>query len=188
MAKGLNYERRMRLASRFSKPAPKPIPEPVPKAMSYNRFGVPKEDKEVDIPTRIFGEAAKFLLPNPAMIKQAVQDPSGTIRGGAELVTLGNPVANTMRAINLLQGDGFSLYGADMSDVEQFAELASLIPGGKAVSVPLKATKLGVNLLDVGIKGAARRTTPDALRAASGGIISGGPKSLARRTSDAKSR
>ena len=183
MAKGLNYERRMRLASRFSKPAPKPIPEPVPKAMSYNRFGVPKEDKEVDIPTRIFGEAAKFLLPNPAMIKQAVQDPSGTIRGGAELVTLGNPVANTMRAINLLQGDGFSLYGADMSDVEQFAELASLIPGGKAVS---SATKLGVNLLDVGIKGAARRTTPDALRAASGGIISGGPKSLARRTSDAK--
>jgi hypothetical protein len=134
MAKGLNYERRMRLASRFSKPAPKPIPEPVPKAMSYNRFGVPKEDKEVDTPTKIFGEAAKFLLPNPAMIKQAVQDPSGTIRGGAELVTLGNPVANTMRAINLLQGDGFSLYGADMSDVEQFAELASLIPGGKAVS------------------------------------------------------
>jgi hypothetical protein len=139
MAKGLNYERRMRLASRFSKPATKPIPEPVPKAMSYNRFGVPKEDKEVDTPTKIFGEAAKFLLPSPAMIKQAVQDPSGTIRGGAELVTLGNPVANTMRAINLLQGDGFSLYGADMSDVEQFAELASLIPGGKTVSAPLKA-------------------------------------------------
>jgi hypothetical protein len=146
MAKGLNYERRMRLASRFSKPAPKPIPEPVPKAMSYNRFGVPKEDREVDTPTKIFGEAAKFLLPNTAMIKQAVQDPSGTIRGGAELVSLGNPVANTMRAINLLQGDGFSLYGADMSDVEQFTELASLIPSGKAVSVLNKAaTKVVTN-------------------------------------------
>ena len=40
MAKGLNYERRIRLANKFSKPAPKPIPEPVPKAMSYNRFGI----------------------------------------------------------------------------------------------------------------------------------------------------
>jgi hypothetical protein len=178
MAKGLNYERRMMLANRFSKPAPKPAPKPIPKAMSYNRFGVPKEDREVDTPTKIFGEAVKFLLPSPSMIKQAVQDPSGTIRGGAELVSLGNPVANTMRAINLLQGEGFSLYGADMSDVEQFVELASLYPGGKAVSVPLKA---GAKLLDVGIKGAARRTTPDILSAASGGLLRGGPVSAARK-------
>jgi hypothetical protein len=186
MAKGLNYERRMRLASRFSKPAPKPIPEPVPKAMSYNRFGVPKEDKEVDIPTKIFGEVATgFLLPSPSMIKQAVQDPSGTIRGGAELVTLGNPVANTMRAINLLQGDGFSLYGADMSDVEQFAELASLIPGGKAVSVPLKAaTKVVTNpMVRGGIISGAKAIGPSLGR----GLTSGGFGELFEGVSEAAS-
>jgi hypothetical protein len=79
---------------------------------------------------------AKALLPNPAMIKQAVQDPSGTIRGAAELASLGDPVANTMRGINLVQGKGFSLYDTDMSDVEQAAELAGLIPSGKVVRAP----------------------------------------------------
>ena len=196
MAKGLNYERRMRLADRFSKPAPKPIPEPVPKAMSYNRFGSNRiPDREVDTPTRIFGEVAKFLLPSPSMIKQAVQDPSGTIRGGAELATLGNPVANTMRAINLLQGEGFSLYGADMSDVEQFTELAGLIPTGKIVSVPLKAaTKVVSNpMVRGGIISGAKAVGPSLGRGlTSGGIgelfeeVSGAASAGARRASDAR--
>jgi hypothetical protein len=47
MAKGLNYERRMRLADRFSKPAPK--------ATSYNRFGRGIRDRELDTPTKVFG-------------------------------------------------------------------------------------------------------------------------------------
>jgi hypothetical protein len=116
------------------------------------------------------------------MIKQAVQDPTGTALGAVEVASLASPIANAYRAYNLLSGGDFSVTGAGMEDVEQFAELASLIPSGKVVGAPFKA---GVNLLDVGIKGAARRTTPDALRAASGGIISGAPKSLARRTSNA---
>jgi hypothetical protein len=131
MAKGLNYERRMKLANRFSKPAPK--------ATSYNRFGSGVRDRELDTPTKILGGAANLLLPSPSMIKQAVQDPSGTVRGAAELVSLGDPIANTMRGINLVRGKGFSLYDTDMSDVEQAAELAGLFPGSKAVSAPLKA-------------------------------------------------
>jgi hypothetical protein len=96
-------------------------------------------DRELDTPTKILGGVANLLLPSPSMIKQAVQDPSGTVRGAAELVSLGDPIANTMRGINLVRGKGFSLYDADMSDVEQAAELAGLFPGGKAVSAPLKA-------------------------------------------------
>jgi hypothetical protein len=154
--------------------------------MSYNRFGSNRiPDREVDTPTRIFGEVAKFLLPSPSMIKQAVQDPSGTIRGGAELATLGNPVANTMRAINLLQGDGFSLYGADMSDVEQFTELAGLIPTGKVVSVPLKAaTKVLTNpMVRGGITSGAKAIGPSLGR----GLTSGGFGELFEGVSEAAS-
>ena len=175
MAKGLNYERRMRLADRFSKPAPK--------ATSYNRFGRGIRDREEDTPTKVFGAITGGILPNATVLKRAAQDPTGTALGAVEVASLASPIANAYRAYNLLSGGDFSVTGAGMEDVEQFAELASLIPSGKVVGAPFKA---GVNLLDVGIKGAARRTTPDALRAASGGIISGGPKSLARSTSDAR--
>jgi hypothetical protein len=169
MAKGLNYERRMRLANRFSKPAPK--------ATSYNRFGSGVRDRELDTPTKILGGAANLLLPSPSMIKQAVQDPSGTAKGAVEVASLLSPIANVYRGYKFATGDGLSVTGADMSDVEQAAELAGLIPSGKAVSAPLKA---GLGLLDYGVRGAARRTTPSMLSAASGGIISGGPKVLAR--------
>ena len=164
MAKGLNYERRMRLASRFSKSAPK--------ATSYNRFGSGVRDRELDTPTKVFGGVAKALLPSPSMIKQAVQDPSGTIRGAAELASLGDPVANTMRGINLVRGKGFSLYDTDMSDVEQAAALFELYPGGKVVSVPLKAaTKVVTNpMVRGGITSGAKAIGPSLGR----GLTSGG--------------
>ncbi len=131
---------RKRLAATFSTTAPKPVPKAVPVAMSYNRFGSNRiPDRELDTPTKVFGGVVKALLPNPSMIKQAVQDPSGTIRGAAEIASLTNPSSYVARASNLIQGKDLSLYGADMSDVEQAAELASLYPGGKTVSAPLKA-------------------------------------------------
>jgi hypothetical protein len=138
MAKGLNYERRMRLADRFSKPAPK--------ATSYNRFGRGIRDRELDTPTKVFGEVAKDILPNPAMIKQAVQDPTGTALGAVEVASLASPIANAYRAYNLLSGGDFSVTGAGMEDVEQFAELASLIPSAKAVKAVKPVARIAPNV------------------------------------------
>lgn len=131
MAKGLNYERRIRLANKFSKPAPK--------ATSYNRFASGIQDRELDTPTSILGGIATTVLPNPSMIKRAIQDPTGTALGAVEVASLVSPIANAYRGYNLLSNGEFSVTGADMSDVEQAVELASLYPGGKTVSAPFKA-------------------------------------------------
>ena len=144
---------------------------------SANRFGMGIQDREEDTPTKVFGAITGGILPNSTVLKRAAQDPTGTALGAVEVASLASPIANAYRAYNLLSGGDFSVTGAGMEDVEQAVEAAGIIPTGKAVTMP---AKFGVGLLDMGIKGAARRTTPAVLSAASGGIISGGPKSLAR--------
>ena len=178
MAKGLNYERRIRLANKFSKPAPK--------ATSYNRFGSGMRDRELDTPTSILGGIATAVLPNPSMIKQAVQDPSGTIRGAAEIASLTNPSSYIARASNLIQGKDLSLYGADMSDVEQAVELAGLYPGGKTVSAPFKAAakiapKVGRVAGDVAL-------SPVSMLLGTGGAGGGNIARVARQASDAREK
>ncbi len=170
MAQGLNYDRRVKLANRFSTPAPK--------APSYNRFGSGIKDRELDTPTKVFGEAVKLLAPSPSVIKRAVLDPKGTALGAAEVASFASPIANAYRAYNLLSGGDFSVTGANMEDIEQALEIVGLIPTGKAVSIPLKT---GAKLADVGIKAAARRTSPDAISAASGGLLRGSPVRAGRR-------
>ena len=178
MAKGLNYERRIRLANKFSKPAPK--------ATSYNRFGSGMRDRELDTPTSILGGIATAVLPNPSMIKRAVQDPSGTIRGAAEIASLTNPSSYIARASNLIQGKDLSLYGADMEDVEQAVELASLYPGGKTVSAPFKAAarvapKVGRVAGDVAL-------SPVSMLLGTSGAGGGNIARIARQASDAREK
>lgn len=135
------------------------------------------KQREMDTPTRVFGEAAKTVLPDVGVLNRAVRDPIGTAKGAVEVASLASPAANAYRAYKLATGDGFSVTGAGMEDVEQAVEAAGIIPTGKAATLP---AKFGIDLLNLGIRGAARRTTPAVLSAASGGIISGGPKRLAR--------
>jgi hypothetical protein len=141
--------------------------------MSYTRFGTGKKDREEDTATRVFGEVAKAVLPDPATLKRAAMDPAGTAKGAVEIASLASPIANAYRGYKFLSGDGASVTGADMSDVEQALEVAGLIPTGKAATLP---AKFGVGLLDQGVRGAARRTSPAMLSAASGGIVRGTPK------------
>jgi hypothetical protein len=138
---------KLRRERAFSSPAPKL--EVKAKPTSYNRFGMDTKDREVDIPTKIFGGVASVALPDPAMIKQAIDDPSGTLRGGAEVVSLANPTSYGARIGNIIRGRGPGLYGASISDIEQALEITGLIPTGKAASIPLSV---------------ARKTTPEAVR------------------------
>lgn len=133
--------------------------------------------READTPTGVFGGAVKALMPDPEVLRRAANDPVGTAQGAAEIISLVSPAANIYRGIRMATGRGFGVAGGDMEDVEQAVEVAGIIPTGKAVTGPLK---VGLDVLDYGVRGAARRTTPSMLSAASGGIISGGPKSLAR--------
>lgn len=140
--------------------------------------------KEMDTATYIAGEVAKLLLPDPATIKRAVKDPSGTLRGAAEIASLTNPSSYIARASNLIQGKGLSLYGSDLEDVGQAAEIAGLIPGGKGVGATFKVAEKGVSAASKGLlRGvgeAASRTSADALSAASGGLLRGSPVRAAR--------
>jgi len=176
---------RKKLAATFSTTAPKPVFKAVPVAMSYNRFGSNRiPDRELDTSTKVFGEVVKTLFPNPSMIKKAVQDPSGTIRGAAEIASLTNPSSYIARASNLIQGKDLSLYGADMSDVEQAAELASLYPGGKTISAPFKvaarvAPKVGRVAGDVAL-------SPVGMLLGTGSVGSGNYARFARQAMDAE--
>jgi len=107
--------------------------------MSYNRFGTGKKDREEDTATRVFGEVAKAVLPDPATLKRAAMDPAGTAKGAVEIASLASPIANAYRGYKFLSGDGVSVTGADMSDVEQALEVAGLYPGGKAASIPFRS-------------------------------------------------
>jgi hypothetical protein len=107
--------------------------------MSYNRFGMGKKDREEDTATRVFGEVAKAVLPDPATLKRAAMDPAGTAKGAVEIASLASPIANAYRGYKFLSGDGVSVTGADMSDVEQALEVAGLYPGGKAATIPFRS-------------------------------------------------
>jgi hypothetical protein len=96
---------------------------------------------EEDIPTGVFGEAAKAVLPDVGILNRAVHDPIGTAKGAAEVASLASPAANAYRAYKLATGGGFSVTGADMQDVEQAAEVASLIPTSKSATVPFNVAR-----------------------------------------------
>jgi hypothetical protein len=102
---------------------------------------------EVDTPTRVFGEAAKAVLPDVGVLNRAVRDPIGTAKGVAEVASLASPAANAYRAYKLATGDGFSVTGADMEDVEQAVETAGIIPTSKVVAAPFKIGMRGAETL-----------------------------------------
>jgi len=129
---------KLRRERAFSSPAPKVKVKAKP--MSYNRFGSNRiPNRELDTPTRVFGEVAKAVLPDPATLKRAAMDPTGTAKGAVEVASLASPIANAYRAYKFLSGDGVSVTGADMSDVEQALEVAGLYPGGKAATIPFRS-------------------------------------------------
>jgi hypothetical protein len=108
--------------------------------MSYNRFGSNRiPDRELDTPTKVFGEVVKAVLPDPATLKRAAMDPAGTAKGAVEIASLASPIANAYRGYKFLSGDGVSVTGADMSDVEQALEVGGLIPTGKVASIPFRS-------------------------------------------------
>jgi hypothetical protein len=162
---------KLRRERAFSSPAPKS--EVKAKPTSYNRFGMDTKDREVDTPTKIFGGIASVALPDPAMIKQAIDDPSGTLRGGAEVVSLANPTSYGARIGNIIRGRGPGLYGASISDIEQALEIAGLIPTGKAASISLSV---------------ARKTTPEAVRAGGNAMESFGTGVIRGSWDDAAER
>jgi hypothetical protein len=131
------------------------------------------QGRETDTPTGAFGGAVKALMPDPEVLRRAANDPVGTAQGAAEIISLVSPAANIYRGIRMATGRGFGVAGGDMEDVEQAVEVAGIIPTGKAVTGPLK---VGLDVLDYGVRGAARRTSSDMLSAASGGIVRGTPK------------
>ena len=106
--------------------------------------------REMDTPTRVFGEAAKAVLPDVGILNRAVRDPIGTAKGAAEVASLASPAANAYRAYKLATGGGFSVTGADMQDVEQAIEAVGVMPTGKAATIPFSV---------------ARKMAPDAVRA-----------------------
>ena len=129
---------KLRRERAFSSPAPEEKAKAKP--MSYNRFGSNRiPDRELDTPTRVFGEVAKAVLPDPATLKRAAMDPTGTVKGAAEVASLASPIANAYRAYKFLSGDGVSVTGASMSDVEQALEVAGLYPGGKLATIPFRS-------------------------------------------------
>jgi len=151
---------KLRRERAFSSPAPKS--EVKAKPTSYNRFGMNTKDRKVDTATSVFGGIASAVLPSPSVIKRAIQDPTGTALGAVEVASLASPVANAYRGYKLATGDGASVTGAGMSDIEQAMEVAGIIPTGKTATVPLK---VGLDVLDYGVRGAARKMAPDAVRA-----------------------
>lgn len=118
---------------------------------SANRFGMGMQDREEDTPTKVFKAVAGGILPNPMVLKKAAQDPTGTALGAVEVASLASPIANAYRAYKLDKGEGFSVTGAGMEDVEQAVEVAGIIPTGKAAALPFKI---------------GRRAAPDVVRTA----------------------
>lgn len=129
---------KLRREKAFSSPAPKVKVKAKP--MSYNRFGSNRiPNRELDTPTKVFGEVVKAVLPDPATLKRAAMDPAGTAKGAVEIASLASPIANAYRGYKFLSGDGVSVTGADMSDVEQALEVAGLIPTGKVGTIPFRS-------------------------------------------------
>ena len=147
---------------------------------SATRFGMGMQDREEDVPTKVFGAIAGGILPNPTILKRAAQDPTGTALGAAEVASLASPIANIYRAYKLAKGEGFSVTGAGMEDVEQAAEVGGLMPTGKVVTGPLKvaskiAPKVGRVAEDIAL-------SPVSMLLGSGGMGGG---NIARATREA---
>lgn len=176
---------KLRREKAFSSPAPKVKVKAKP--MSYNRFGSNRiPNRELDTPTRVFGEVAKAVLPDPATLKRAAMDPGGTIKGAVEVASLASPIANAYRGYKFLSGDGVSVTGADMSDVEQALEVAGLYPGGKAATIPAKfgvrvAPKVGRIAEDIAL-------SPVSMVLGSGGIGGGNMRRMARTAAQEQKR
>jgi hypothetical protein len=158
---------KLRREKAFSSPAPKV--EVKSKPVSYNRFGMGKIDRtDADPATRVFGEVVKAVLPDPATLKRAAMDPAGTAKGAVEIASLASPIANAYRSYKFLSGDGVSVTGADMSDVEQALEVGGLIPTGKVGTI---SAKFGAKIIprvvdDIAAVGGARLPAPTPSRPA----------------------
>ena len=112
-------------------------------------------------------DAVRFVLPDPVTLKRAYNDPTGTALGAVELASLASPIANVYRAGKFLSGNGLSVTGADMEDVEQGMEVAGLIPGiPKGAGL---AGKVGFKALIEASK-AGRKLGPSGFNAAAVGI------------------
>ena len=154
------------------------------------------KNKEMDPVTYGLGETVKFLEPNPQLIKQAVMDPVGTVKGAGIVASYASPAANSIRFIESIKNNRNNLTNVPLSllqglgkdftspEVQQAIEIAGIIPTGKAVSVPLKLAGKGVSAaskgLLKGVEKAATRTSADALSAASGGLLRGSSVRAAR--------
>jgi len=68
------------------------------------------------------------------------------------------------------------------SDFSQMLAPGDIIPVEKAASLGLKGAKIAAPSILKGVKGAAARTSPDVLSAASGGLLRGSPIRAARST------
>jgi hypothetical protein len=131
------------------------------------------QDRKVDTATSVFGGIASAVLPSPSVIKRAIQDPTGTALGAVEVASLASPVANAYRGYKLATGDGASVTGAGMSDIEQALEIVGLIPTGKAATIPFSV---------------ARKTAPDAVRAGGNAMESFGTGVIRGSWDDAAER
>jgi hypothetical protein len=109
-----------------------------PRVTAFKKYG--GELNTNDPITPIAVSAVANMLPDPIMLRQAAQDPIGTLKGAAEIASLASPLANAYRGYKLVTGQGASVTGADMQDIEQAVEVAGLIPQGKGVKA---AGKLG---------------------------------------------
>jgi hypothetical protein len=154
------------------------------------------KNKEMDPVTYGLGETVKFLAPNPQLIKQAVMDPVGTVKGAGLVASYASPAANSIRFIESIKNNRNDLTNVPLSllqglgkdftspEVQQAIEIAGIIPTGKAVSIPLKFAEKGAAVasraLLKGVEKTAARTSANALSAASGGLIRGGPVKAAR--------
>lgn len=110
---------------------------------SYNRFAIgAKKKNKVDMPTKVVSAVATSLFPDFNVLNRAARDPIGTVKGAVEIASVLSPAANAYRGYKALSGNGFSVTGADMQDIEQAVETAGIIPTGKGVTIPAKfATK-----------------------------------------------
>lgn len=99
---------------------------------SLNRFAMGEVTGKDDKYTTAAIKTLASFTPNPEVIAEGVMDPEGTAKGLLEWASIGSPAANIYRGYKAATGGGMSVTGADESDINQFLEIAGIIPYNRA--------------------------------------------------------
>lgn len=159
-------------------------------AFANREFSSPAPTKATSINANLRG--ANFIRPQDAEIAREVidwdnlvagkNDPIGTIKGAAEVASLGSPLANAYRLAKYIKDGDLSVTGADMQDVNQAIAYSQFIPMGKFANMGARFGIKAAEKAGLATMAAGRRLGPEGFNATTKGIYNvGRPVRAARR-------